>query len=154
MATDSVDNTTTEQTGVFTWRAHPARERPWAAIGAFVIIAAVAAATMVLAGAWWWGVLAAVVLILALNRFFFPSSFSIEEDGVSASYLFGTKRFAWTDVRRFCHDRNGAYLSTRSQRSRLDAYRGIHLLFGDSRDEVLCRIRQRLAQQGDASCSG
>ena len=137
----------------FTWRAHPARQRPAAAVFAAGVIAAMVAACALVANAWW-AALAVVLLVVPLKGFFFPSRFTIDQRGVTARYLLRTRRYAWSEIRRFCHDRHGVYLSTRSQPSRLDAYRGMHLLFGSSREEVLRRIRARLAGGGESTCSG
>lgn len=92
-----------------------------------------------------WGVLAAIVMVLALNRFFFPSRFEIDNTGISARYVISHQELKWTEIRRFHHDAHGAYLSTRVRRSRWDAYRGMHVLFGNRRDDVLSEIRKRLA---------
>ncbi len=137
----------------FTWRAHPARQRPAAATFAAGVIVAMAAACALAANAWW-AALAVVLLVVPLKGFFFPSRFTIDRQGVTARYLLRTRRYVWSEIRRFCHDRHGVYLSTRSRPSRLDAYRGMHLLFGSSREEVLRRIRERLAAGGGSTCSG
>jgi len=89
-----------------------------------------------------------IVLIMSLHRFFFPSRFAMATDAIEARYLLGTQRYAWSDIRRFRHDQHGAFLSTRSRPSWLDAYRGMHLLFGEARDEVIARIRERLVEDG------
>ena len=130
------------------WRAHPARQRPLAALLATLAIGTVAVSCGVLGGVFW-GALAACVHVLSLNRYFFPSSFIIYEEGVTASYLLGTQHRRWSEVRRFSADRHGAFLSTRSRRSRLDAYRGVHLLFGSRREEIIRRIRSSLPANGD-----
>jgi len=145
-----MEQVSTPRTEPLSWRACPARQRPAAALLAGLAIAAVALACAALGGVFW-GILAVVVLLVSLNRFFFPSRFVIDSEGVTATYLLGTQRFAWSEIRRFSCDRHGLYLSTRSRRSRLDAYRGLHLLFGGRREEVLCRIRASLAPKGDAT---
>ena len=99
-------------------------------------------------GVLWWALLAAVVLVAALNRFFFPSRFVIDDQGITARYFFRRQRLRWDDLRRFAHDRNGGYLSSRSRRSWLDAYRGLHILFGEKRDAVIEHIRDRLPKGG------
>jgi hypothetical protein len=142
----SMEQLSTPQTEPLSWRAFPARQRPAAAVLAGLAIAGVALACAALGGVFW-GILAAVGLLGSLHHFFFPSRFIIDSDGVAAAYLLGTRRLAWSRIRRFCWDRHGLYLSTRSRRSRLDAYRGLHLLFGDRREEVLCRVRARLGRK-------
>jgi len=137
----------TNATSPLSWRVHPARQRPWAAAMAVGVIAALAAAAAFTAGRWW-GPATVVVLLLALQRFFFPSQFAIDERGVTARYLFGTQRLAWCDVRRLQTDGRGAYLSTRSRPSRMDASRGMHLQLGAEPKQVLARIRAAIGQRG------
>lgn len=120
-----------------TWSAYPARQRLGAAVMGVVVIALLAVCAAWLGGSYWWGLLTGVVMMLALNRFYFPSQYSIDDDGIEARYPLGRKRLQWKDVRRFLHDSHGGYLSTRSRASRFDAYRGMHLLFGADRERVV-----------------
>jgi hypothetical protein len=128
---------------ILAWQGHPARERPGATLGAAAIIVAAGAA------AWFsfgpaWGVAAVIVLVAALNRFFFPSRFVIDEEGITARYPLRRQRLCWAELRRFVHDEHGGFLSTRVRSSRLDAYSGMHLLFGTHRDAIVEQIRARL----------
>jgi hypothetical protein len=134
----------------FSWRAHPARERGGRTVLAVLIVAAASVAVALAAGVPAWMVPAALgaaaVLILATNRFFFPSRFTIDEEGITARYPLRTMHRKWTELRRFVHDRDGGYLSRRARASRLDGYQGMHILFGDQRDVVIDRIRRFLRE--------
>ena len=88
-------------------------------------------------------------LVVALNRFFFPSRFRIDPEGITARFPFQTQRLRWAEIRRFVVDEHGGYLSTRSKLSRLDAYRGLHILFGRHRQAVIDSIRTHLTKGGD-----
>ena len=134
----------------FSWHAHPAGERIGAAVAAAVVVIAVTGAIYLAFQSIAWSCLAVIVLVAALNRFFFPSRFSIDPDGITARYLLRTQRYRWKDLRRFVVDKRGGYLSTRSRRSWLDAYRGLHVLFGEHRTSVIERIRCQLPQGGDS----
>jgi len=96
----------------------------------------------------WAGTGGAVLLILALNRFFLPSRFSVDHEGITANHPLRSRRLRWTDVRRFVHDGRGGYLSTMARPSRLDAWRGMHILFGDQRQGVIDQIHGRLMLTG------
>jgi len=130
------------------WRAHPAAEQPSRAGLALAVMSMVAASCAITGGGFHWFVIAMVVMGTALNRFFFPSTFEITDDGIVARYPLAVRRMAWADVRRFLTDEHGAYLSTSHRASRLDALRGIHVLFGDRRDDVVETIRARLTDAG------
>jgi len=129
----------------FSWSAHPARERRGAALAGLAIVVAFAAAVWVAFGSVTWAVFSVVVLVGALNRFYFRSRFDIDADGITARFPLRTKRCLWADVRRFVVDANGGFLSPRARRSRLDAWQGLHVLFGSQRDPVIERIRAHLS---------
>ena len=131
------------------WQAHPAGERVGAAILGAVVILAITAAVFLFSGNWGWSVVSIVVLGAALNRFYLPSRFTIDADGITARFPLRTQRFRWQDVRRFVIDEHGGYLSTRSTRSWLDAYRGLHILFGNQRNAVIDRIRAHVGRGVD-----
>ena len=135
-----------------TWRVHPARERPLAACGALAVIAAMAwlaADLMEHAG---WGVFAAIVLLMALQRFFVPSEYRIDAEGVTVRLPWRTQRYRWAAVRRFVYGARGGFLSSRARPSALDAFRGIPLLFDRRREEVISCIRRHLPEE--SRCAG
>ena len=134
----------------FSWCAHPARERTGAAVAGLVTVAAFAGVVWVAFGSAAWAVFSAIVLIATLNRFYFRSRFAIDADGITARFPLRTRRFLWADTRRFVVDDNGGFLSPRAKRTRLDAWTGLHVLFGSQRDAVIERIRAHLAG-GDGS---
>ncbi len=139
-----------EEPTQFSWCAHPARERTGPAGAGIVIVAAFAAAVWVAFGSVAWAVFSAVVLVATLNRFYFRSRFDIDAEGITARFPLRTKRFRRADTRRFVVDANGGFLSPRAKPSRLDAWQGLHVLFGRQREPVIERIRAHLAG-GDGS---
>lgn len=129
------------------WHAHPAVERAGAAVFAAATVLSVGAAVGVATASVAWGVLGLVVLVAALNRFFLPSRFVIDSDGITARYPLRRQRYRWRDVRRFLVDEHGGWLSTRATRSWLDPHRGLHVLFGRQRQAVIDRIRAHLDRE-------
>lgn len=135
----------------FSWRAHPAAERPLAASAALVVIFLLAYGAGDLAGggaspfvAACVALAAAAILILALHRFYFVSRYVLTGEGITARSLVGRRHLEWATVRRFTHDDRGGYLSTRARPSRLDGFRGLHLAFGPDRAEAVAAIRSRI----------
>ena len=98
----------------------------------------------------WWGVLSVVLMTAALNRFFFPSEYHVDEDGIIVRSFFKASQLRWSEIRRFLHDDRGGYLSSRARSSFLDSVRGIHLLFAENSDLVIARIRQHLEREGES----
>ena len=127
-----------------TWKAHPAREKVGWSVFTAAVILAVSLAVYVSFHSVGWSVLSIVLLVVSLNRFFFPSRFTIDPEGITARYPFRSLRLRWEHVRGFRHDQGGGYLSTRPVPSRFDAYRGMHILFGDQREAVIRGIRDKM----------
>ncbi len=130
----------------FSWVAHPAREQPGRLIVAVIWIAATMLVVFATTNSVFWAALTIVVLVFALNRFFVPSAFELDEEGITARYPLRTRRYEWREIRRFAHDSDGGYLSTRAVPSRLDAHRGMHLLFGTCRTEAINEINLHLVR--------
>jgi len=130
-----------------TWTAHPARERPRAAFATTVVILALAAVAWLTLGHPAWAALAIAVLFLSLNRFFLPSRFEISDEAITVRWAMGTQTMRWQDLRRFAHDERGGFLSKRSRPSRFDSFSGMHLLFGDVRDQVIEAVRAHLPRE-------
>ena len=97
-------------------------------------------------GSRWWALVAVAILLAALNRFFFPSRFVLDGEGITARHALGSRRLRWADVRRFAHDDEGGLLSTRARDSWVTAHRGLQVLFGSQRDAVLARLRALLPE--------
>ncbi len=123
-------------------------------MAALVVIAALAGCVLFAYGSLAWAALSLALLFATLNRFFLPSRFAIDGEGITARYPLTRQRFLWTDVRRFVHDRRGGYLSRSRRASRLDAFRGMHVLFGRHGDEVAESIRSLVGSQGERRCAG
>lgn len=139
---------------VLEWRVHPAAERVGSALAALAVIALFAGLTAVLMQNPLWALLAAGFMLVALNRFFLPSRFRIDDAGVTARYPYGRRYLDWSAVRRFQHDERGAFLSKRAQDSVLDAFQGVHLLFGPQPQRAVEQIQRHLKAEADPSCDG
>jgi len=127
-----------------TWRVHPAASRPRAALSAGVVIVLFA-----LAAAWafdhfGWGLLSAAVLLLSLNQFFFPSTFAIDESGVSARFPLAARRMEWKHIRRVETGAHSVVLSMNLRRTWLNARRELRLPLGADRKRTLELIRSHL----------
>ena len=132
----------------FSWHAHPASERKSAATAASFVVLAIASAVWISSQSLLLVGLGVAMLLAALNRFFLRSRFSIDQNGITARFPLRIQRLKWRDTRRFLVDERGGYLSSRSKRSWLDAYRGLHVLFGSHRTQVIARIRAHLPEHG------
>ncbi len=52
----------------------------------------------------------------------------------------------WSHFRSFYPDKNGVLLSPFAKPSRLENFRGVYILFGENKDEILDFIRMRITK--------
>jgi len=128
----------------FTWKAHPAKQNSKKTTGAVFIIIILAFIVQFSFRSIFWSGFSVLVLVLALHKYFFPSSYCIDDGSISAKYLLGKKLLYWKNIRRFSYDANGGYLSTHKKHSILDAYRGMHLYFNGHRENIIHRIEKKI----------
>lgn len=117
-----------------------------AALGIAIMLAVAGAAGLMMSSVAWSG-LALVLMLLALNRFFLPSRFEIDDQGITARYPFRTRRMNWAQLRRFVHDAEGGLLSPARRPSRLDSFRGLHVQFGRMGHRAIEAIRERVERE-------
>lgn len=132
------------ETTLYSWQVHPARERRRTALLTLGVIAAIAWLTIEVMQQPAWGLFALVVLLAGCNRFFFPTRYELDAEGLTARYPLRTVRYRWVELRRFVYDGTGGFLSPRVRRSLLDEYRGISLLFPKDAETIISKIRSHL----------
>ena len=131
-------------TSKFEWTAHPARERPAAALAAVAIIAVLGLAAGGSDRAIGWVLFATLILCLGLNQFFFPTYFTLDAEGITARFPFRRRKIRWVEIRRFDVGPRAGWLSTLSEPKRWEGRRGLLVLFGRNRAETLAQIRARI----------
>lgn len=129
---------------LYCWQVHPARKRWGTALLTSGLITFAAWLVVGLMEQPSWGVFAVVVLVVGCNRFFFPTRYEIDNQGITARFPLRTVRYQWVELRRFLYDHSGGFLSPRIRRSPLDEYRGISLLFPDDAQSIIQEIQSHL----------
>jgi len=132
----------------FEWRAHPARERPLAALLAVAVIVAFGWAVYLFSQQRLWAIGSSVVLCLALARFFFGCRYVLDQTGITQITTFTRRRLRWENVRRVEVGSLGAWLSPSARRNWREGRRGVHVLFGGQREQVLAHLRRALESHG------
>jgi len=125
------------------WRVHPLTEsvkRSVMVIGIIVLFCSVVHLSF---GELFWTILSLVFLLASLSPYFLPTVYTLNDKEVIVKRILTTKRL-WTSFRGFYWDQNGVQLSPFTYPSRLDAYRGLFLRFGDNKEEVLEFIKKHL----------
>ena len=80
------------------------------------------------------GLAAFLLLFLSMNRYFFPSKFSVSDMGVDMSFVVFSRHRNWRDYARYRMSSEGVFFSPFAQPSRLDSFRGDFLKFSPETD--------------------
>lgn len=110
------------------WTAWPATEAPARTVLVVVAILAFSSLAGLLGGDLLWAATAATLMALGLNRWFLPSRYEVDDDGVVAGFPLRRRSLRWSDARLLVLDPKGGWLSG-GRRGRA-ARRGIDLYWG------------------------
>ena len=121
---------------MLSWRYHPAAKNRVKTVLATAVIALFGAFV------WWYSqsaifaFLAALILTASLGVFFFPTRYTLTEEGLTVEFL-GTKQVKkWGGFARTIPEASGIFLSPFSRKSFLEHYRGIFVRYDGNKDEV------------------
>ncbi|MBU1625898.1 hypothetical protein KKB18_00860 [bacterium] len=142
---NSNENNTANQETTLSWRVHPFRESFKISVIVIAIIAFICSIVYISFGGIFWVVLSFVFLFVSLSSFFFPTTFFLDEKEVKVKRVFSTIKRSWDRFKGFYWDKNGVQLTPFTYPSRLDAYRGLFLKFGNNKDEVINFIKKHLS---------
>ena len=127
------------------WR-HGSSRRQRRPFGCLFIIPILLIAGLLTSAVW-----ALAALVGALNRFYFPSRYALDRDGITAHHPLRTESLRWRELRRFEAAPYGGYLSASKHASRLEppwrGRPGMQILFGREREAVVAAIRACLPQE-------
>ncbi|HKK21021.1 MAG TPA: hypothetical protein VJ983_06070 [candidate division Zixibacteria bacterium] len=133
-----------EETVLLKWTTQPMKDRPIAAVLVSIFILICAMLVFYATMSRMFGGLAALVLVLSLSKFYFPTVFTLTDHSVSVKTTTQTIRKGWEQYRSFYPDKNGVQLSPFAEPSRLENFRGIYLIFGNNREEVIRIVEQQI----------
>jgi len=133
--------------GALTWSAWPARERPLSAI--VLLASALLLGVLVVRGTGdaVLGLAAPLFVLGSLSSFLFPTSYRLTEEAVEVRSLGVSRARPWKEMRRMTVDATGVFLSPFEKRNWLEAYRGVRLLFGGNRDQVVAYVEARIGRE-------
>jgi hypothetical protein len=126
------------------WSAWPARERPLAAV--VLVAAAVVLGMLVRRGTHdtVLAIAAPLFILLSVSSWLLPTTYRLSDEGVEVRSLGVARLRPWSEMRRMTVDGTGVFLSPFEQRNWLEAYRGVRLLFGGNRDQVVAFVEAKL----------
>jgi hypothetical protein len=132
-----------------TWKSHPARERPIATIFVVIFIAIIMSMVYyVMDKSVFMMALAGLIFTVSLSTFFFPTTYSIDEEKVVIKYTFSGKERNLSAFRKAFPESRGILLSPYLSPTRLENFRGFYLRYGkDNKAEVDAFVTKLLEKQ-------
>lgn len=127
------------------WRVHPLVERPRASLVLALLLGGILGVIGWTFPEPGWVLLSAVVLFAALAKYFLPTTYRFDMEGIEVQFLGVRRKYRWDVFRRCEAGSNGVFLSPFPRPHRLDNFRGLFVLCGARRDEVLDFVRRRIA---------
>ena len=127
------------------WRAWPAKEHP---LRAAVLIAALAVLGVLVRQGTHDAVLAVagpLFVLLSVSSWLMPTTYRLTDEALEVRSLGVTRVRPWSEMRRMMVDETGIFLSPFERKHWLDAYRGVRLLTGGNRDQVVAFVEAKLA---------
>ena len=90
--------------------------------------------------------LALLLLGLSLLPYFLRTEYELNEDGIFVKKPYSKIKKEWSHFRSFYPDKNGVLLSPFSKPSRLENFRGVYILLGNNRNEILEFIKRKITE--------
>ncbi len=146
MATATDKNIENEMPERIEWEIFPARNPKKVAIALGITLPFLA--FVYVTSGFYWTLFSAIILAASLAQFWTVTRYTLDEEGVTIKRPLYTIRKPWSHYRRWEVDRNGVFLSPFKKPSRIDAYRGNYLIFGDvDRDKVVAFVRRMMERK-------
>lgn len=128
------------------WISHPLVQESWTKTALLcVIVTGFSLGAMFSFDGLVYGLVALAVLAASLSRYWLPTRYVIDEQGVQMTHLGWERRRPWSQFRRVDVHRDGLFLSPFAHSSRLDSFRGCFLRFYARREDVVDFVRERVA---------
>lgn len=127
------------------WSVHPARRRPAVALATVVFVALVStlAALALGPGSAFYAWIFAALLLGSLTPFFFATTYTLDDSGVTVRHLGTTRHRAWSGVRRIELGATKALLSAFSAPRTLDRFRALVVMLDGAPPEAIEELRAR-----------
>ena len=131
----------------FNWSCHPVRKRPLVSVLVTLFVIFAVAYVYYSFDSLGFALLTFIVFALSLARYYFPTHYRLSEKGVTIKTPTQTISKAWSEYRSFYPDKNGVLLSPFAEPSRLENFRGIYLMYGGNREEIISFIGQYIGKK-------
>ncbi len=129
------------------WTVHPIKRNWKVSIGVVAFMVALCAAIYFSFNSLALLALSITILVCSLAPFFFPTTYTLQDDCVIVKSLLRRFSKEWDSFKSYYPDRNGILLSPFPQPSRLENFRGLYVKFDRNKTEVVDFIKQKIGEQ-------
>jgi len=126
------------------YRSLPLRDDYPRSLALVAIVLAICIGLAVSFGAAGYGALAIGLLGIMLARYFVPTRYVLDDEGVRARFLGREVARPWSEVRSIYAHRDGVHLSPFERPSTLDPFRGLYVRFAGNREAVLAHCERHV----------
>ncbi len=126
------------------WSCHPVKRRPLFSAGITLLVLLIIVMVYNTTQSVFFGLLAFIIMFLSLAKFYFPTQYLLNDQGVTVRTTTQTMTKKWSDFRSFYGDKNGILLSPIAEPSRLENFRGQFIMFNNNKDEVTAFVKSRI----------
>ena len=135
----------------FNWSCHPLKKRPLVSVAVTLFVIFAVFYVYYSFDSVGFALLTFIVFSLSLARYYFPTHYRLSEKGVTIKTPTQTISKAWSEYRSFYPDKNGVLLSPFAEPSRLENFRGIYLMYGGKREDIISYIKKYINSSGVGS---
>ncbi len=126
-----------------TWKVLPARNKKKLVIFLSTVIG-FSILVLFVAGIYW-ALFSLLVLLGSLFQFYTYTEYTLDDEGVTIKRPLYTVKKPWSEFKRVVETQTGIFLSPFSFPSRLDSFRGVHLLIeNEDREKILEFIKGKI----------
>ena len=137
----------------FNWSCHPVRKRPLVSVLVTLFVILAVAYVYYSFDSLGFALLTFIVFALSLARYYFPTHYRLSEKGVTIKTPTQTISKQWSEYRSFYPDKNGVLLSPFAEPSRLENFRGIYLMYGGKREQIISYINKYISSSSKEGSS-
>ena len=134
----------TDEQLAYRWTVHLARQMPERLPVVVLVLLGAPLLGGMLMGHWLFGLVAFWMLFSATADYLLPIRYEADAQGVRQRGL-APRVMRWEQVKRVVWGEDGVLLSPFAHPSRLNAYRGVFLWYGDQREIIESLVRERCA---------
>ncbi len=131
-----------------TWTAHPLRsESPVKSASLVIIIFGTSVVVGLSFQSIYFAFFSVVVLTVAMSRYFLPTHYAIDGQGIAILHMGVCRHHLWSQFRRVTRHCDGLFLSPFDRPNRLDSFRGHFLRTDHHTDEVFHVVQHHILAQ-------